>query len=68
VDSDQQRAVGLAFEGPASRTPERGFEFTFTRVPDTREYATNREDAFSIYRIRMDVRPVRVRQPFYTTD
>jgi cyanophycinase len=68
ADSDQQRAVGLAFEGPASRTPERGFEFTFTRVPDTREYATNREDAFSIYRIRMDVRPVRVRQPFYTTD
>jgi cyanophycinase len=68
VDSDQQRAVGMAFEGPGSRTPERGFEFTFTRVPDTREYATNREDAFSIYRIRMDVRPVRVRQPFYTAD
>jgi cyanophycinase len=68
VDSDQQRAVGLAFEGPGSKTPERGFEFTFTRVPDTREYATNREDAFSIYRIRMDVRPVRVRQPFYTAD
>jgi cyanophycinase len=68
VDSDQQRAVGIAFEGPGSRTPERGFEFTFTRVPDTREYATNREDAFSIYRIRMDVRPVRVRQPFYTAE
>jgi cyanophycinase len=68
TDSDQQRAVGVAFEGPGSKTPERGFEFTFTRVPDTREYATNREDAYSIYRIRMDVRPVRVRQPFYTAD
>jgi cyanophycinase len=68
VDSDQQRAVGLAFEGPAGRAPERGFEFTFTRMPDSREYATNREDAFSIYRIRMDVRPVRVRQPFYTAE
>jgi cyanophycinase len=68
VDSDQQRAVGIAFDGPGSKTPERGFEFTFTRVPDTREYATNREDAFSIYRVRMDVRPVRVRQPFYTAD
>jgi cyanophycinase len=68
VDSDQQRAVGVAFEGPASRTPERGFEFTFTKVPDTREYATNREDAYSVYRIRMDVRPVRVRQPFYTAE
>jgi cyanophycinase len=68
VDSDQQRAVGMAFEGPHGRTPERGFEFTFTRVPDTSVYATNREDAFSIYRIRMDVRPVRVRQPFYTAE
>jgi cyanophycinase len=68
VDSDQQRAVGIAFEGPASRTPERGFEFTFTRVPDTREYATNREDAYSIYRIRMDVRPVKMHQPLYSAE
>ncbi|MFL6634845.1 MAG: cyanophycinase [Massilia sp.] len=68
VDSDLQRAIGVAFEGPDSQSPERGFEFTFTRVPDTAEYVTNREDAYSIYRIRMDVRPVRVRQPFYTAD
>ena len=68
VDSDLQRAVGVAFEGPDSQLPERGFEFTFTRVPDTAEFVTNREDAYSIYRIRMDVRPVRVRQPFYTAD
>jgi cyanophycinase len=68
VDSDLQRAVGVAFEGPDSQSPERGFEFTFTRVPDTAEYVTNREDAYSIYRIRMDVRPVRVRQPFYTVE
>jgi cyanophycinase len=68
VDSDLQRAVGVAFEGPDSQSPERGFEFTFTRVPDTAEYATNREDAYSIYRIRMDVRPVRVHQPFYTAE
>ena len=68
ADSDQQRAVGIAFEGPGSRTPERGFEFTFTRVPDTKEYATNREDAYSIYRIRMDVRPVHLHQPLYTVE
>jgi cyanophycinase len=68
ADSDLQRAVGVAFEGPDSPSPERGFEFTFTRVPDSREYVTNREDAYSIYRIRMDVRPARVRQPFYTTE
>jgi cyanophycinase len=68
VDSDLQRAVGVAFEGPDSQAPERGFEFTFTRMPDTEEYVTNREDAYSIYRMRMDVRPVRVRQPFYTVE
>ena len=68
ADSDLQRAVGVAFEGPDSPSPERGFEFTFTRVPDSREYVTNREDAYSIYRIRMDIRPVRIRQPFYTTE
>jgi cyanophycinase len=68
VDSDLQRAVGVAFEGPDSQSPERGFEFTFTRVPDSAEYVTNREDAYSVYRIRMDVRPVRVKQPFYTAE
>jgi cyanophycinase len=72
VDSDQQRAVGLAFDASATTAggtaPERGFEFTFTRVPDTRAYATNREDAYSIYRIRMDVRPVRLHQPLYTPE
>jgi cyanophycinase len=68
ADSDLQRAVGVAFEGPDSATPDRGFEFTFTRVPDTAEYVTNREDAYSIYCIRMDVRPVRVHQPFYTPE
>jgi cyanophycinase len=68
ADSDLQRAVGVAFEGPDSPSPERGFEFTFMRVPDSAEYVTNREDAYSIYRIRMDIRPVRVHQPFYTTE
>jgi cyanophycinase len=68
VDSDQQRAVGLAIDGPGSKTADRGFEFTFTRMPDTGEFVTNREDAYSIYRIRMDVRPVRLHQPLYTVE
>ena len=68
VDSHQERAIGLAFDGPDSRHPERGFEFTFTRMPDSGEYVTNREDAWSVVGIRMDVRPVRVRQPIYTVE
>lgn len=66
VDSDQRRAVGLAFEGPGSKSPERGFEFTFTHMPDSEEYQSNRTSDWSVYRVRMDVRPVRIRQPIYT--
>jgi cyanophycinase len=68
VDSDREHAVGLAFDGPEGQAPERGFEFTFTRVPETAAYATNLEDAYSIYRIRMDVRPVRLHQPLYSLE
>lgn len=65
ADSDQQRAIGLAFGGPASPEPETGFEFVFQRVPETEAYVSNRAEAYSVYRVRMDVRPVRVRQPIY---
>lgn len=68
ADGDQQRAVGLAFDGPGSKAPERGFEFTFTRMPDSEGYASNRAETWSVYRIRMDVRPMRMQQPLYTTD
>jgi cyanophycinase len=68
VDSNLEKAIGLAFEGPTSRAPERGFEFTFSRAPDSTEFVTNREDAWSIYRIRMDVRPVKMQQPLYTVE
>jgi len=68
ADSDQTRAVGLAFGGPALAHPERGFEFTFTRLPETRGYASNRSEAYSVYRVRLDVRPVRVNQPVYTAE
>lgn len=66
ADSDQQQAIGLAFEGPGSKAPERGYEFTFTRMPDSEEYASTRSEAWSLYRIRMDVRPVRMHQPLYS--
>jgi cyanophycinase len=66
VESDQQRAIGLAFDGPGSKAPERGFEFSFTRMPDSVELVSNQTEAWSVYRIRMDVRPVRLHQPLYS--
>ena len=64
-DSNQDSATGIAFGGPESATPERGFEFAFRRMPDSEAHASNRADSYSVYRIRLDVRPVRFSQPLY---
>ena len=81
ADSDQTRAIGIAFGAsqsvpqPAGQTAStgapataHGFEFTFTRVPGSAGYASNKTEAYSVYRIRMDVRPVRVSQPLYQVE
>ena len=65
ADSDQERATGLAFGGPTSAMPERGFEFVFTRTAESEGYSSNRADTYSVYKIRLDVKPVKVRQPLY---
>jgi cyanophycinase len=67
-DSDQARAVGIAFGGPGGAAAGRGFEFSFMRVPESEGYASNRADTYSVYRIRMDVRPIRLTQPLYQAD
>jgi len=67
-DSDQARATGLAFGNPAEATPERGFEFTFTRTPESEGWASTRADVYSVYRVRMDVRPARVALPLYRVE
>jgi len=64
-DSSQASATGIAFGGPDGAAPERGFEFTFTRMADSQAWASNRADSYSVYRIRMDVRPMRLNQPLY---
>jgi cyanophycinase len=67
-DSDQQRAVGLAWGGAGQAHPERGFEFSFTRVPESRAFESNKSEAYSVYRIRMDVKPVKINQPVYSEE
>jgi len=67
-DSDQVRATGIAFGNPDGTAPERGFEFTFTRTPDSEGWESNRADSYSVYRVRMDVRPVRLTLPLYRAE
>jgi cyanophycinase len=63
-----QKATGIAFGGPAGAQPERGFEFTFSKVLESEGYESNRADTYSIYRVRLDVKPMHVHQPLYTVD
>jgi len=67
-DSDQVRATGIAFGNPDGTAPERGFEFTFTRTPESEGWESNRADTYSVYRVRMDVRPVRLTLPLYKVE
>jgi cyanophycinase len=67
-DSDQPRATGIAFGDPAALAADRGFEFTFTRTPDSEGWTSNRADTYSVYRVRMDVRPVKLALPLYRAE
>jgi cyanophycinase len=67
-DSDQTRATGIAFGDPAGAAADRGFEFTFTRTPESEGWTSNRADTYSVYRVRMDVRPVKLTLPLYRAD
>ncbi|MCS0633189.1 cyanophycinase [Telluria mixta] len=67
-DSDQARATGIAFGDPAGAAADRGFEFTFTRTPESEGWTSNRADTYSVYRVRMDVRPVKLTLPLYRED
>jgi cyanophycinase len=64
IDSDQPVATGLAFGGPGEAAGP-GFEFRFTRVPASVGYASASSEAYSVYRLRLDVRPVSLAWPSY---
>lgn len=67
IDSDQKHAIGLAFEGPRDQpgVSPVGFEFRFSRTPDSAGYSSASSAAYSIYRVRLDVRPIKLGWPSY---
>ncbi|MBW8899076.1 MAG: cyanophycinase [Massilia sp.] len=65
IDSDQESAIGLAFGDPQDPQAQSGFEFRFSRVKDSVGYASASSEAASIYNVRLDVRPIRLRLPLY---
>ncbi len=65
IDSDQPDAVGLAFDGPRKGAAPLGFEFRFRRAPDSVGYVSATSEAVSVYRLRLDVRPIALGWPSY---
>jgi cyanophycinase len=65
IDSDQSAAIGLAFGGPGAGTKAPGFEFRFSRAAASVGYVSATSEAYSVYRLRLDVRPVTLGWPAY---
>lgn len=65
IDSDQPEAIGITLGSPNGVQPDLGFEFRFTRTADSVGYQSAYNDAYSIYNVRLDIRPILIRRPLY---
>ena len=65
IDSDQLDAIGVAMSSPFDKQSDLGFEFRLSRVKESVGYQSPLTDAYSIYKLRLDIRPIAVRQPMY---
>jgi cyanophycinase len=65
IDSDQPEAIGLTLGSNQGVQPDLGFEFKLTRAADSVGYQSSVTEAYSVYNMRLDVRPIVVRRPLY---
>ena len=65
LDSDQPDAIGIAFGSPRDLQADLGFEFRLSRINDSVGFASAVADAYSVYNVRLDVKPIKIQQPFY---
>jgi cyanophycinase len=65
IDSDQPEAIGITLGSPNGEQPDLGFEFRFTRASDSVGYSSASTDGYSIYNLRLDIRPILIRRPLY---
>ncbi|MDQ2821337.1 MAG: cyanophycinase [Pseudomonadota bacterium] len=63
VDSSRPQATGLAFGGPGANPALPGFSFVLRRTPATEGYESATSEAYSVYRMRLDITPVKVTWP-----
>ncbi|QOY94010.1 cyanophycinase [Massilia sp. UMI-21] len=65
IDSDQPEAIGLSLDSPDSAQPDLGFEFKLTRTRDSVGYLSSITEQYSVYNVRLDIRPIVVQRPLY---
>ncbi|MFC5480248.1 cyanophycinase [Massilia suwonensis] len=65
IDSDQPEAIGLTLDSANSVQPDLGFEFKFSRTGESVGYMSATTEAYSVYNVRLDIRPIVVRRPLY---
>lgn len=65
IDSDQPEAIGLSLDSPNGIQPELGFEFRLTRTGDSVGYMSSLTEQYSVYNMRLDIRPIVVQRPLY---
>ena len=65
IDSDQPDAIGLSLDSPNAERPDLGFEFKFSRGDDSVGYQSAFSEMYSVYNVRLDIRPIVVQRPLY---
>jgi cyanophycinase len=65
IDSDQPEAIGLSLDSPNGIQPDLGFEFKLTRTSDSVGYMSSLTEQYSVYNMRLDIRPIVVQRPLY---
>jgi len=65
IDSDQPEAIGLTLDSANSVQPDLGFEFKFSRTGESVGYMSAATENYSIYNVRLDIRPIIVKRPLY---
>lgn len=65
IDSNQEEAIGIASGNPRASGTEVGFEFRFTKTPESVGYVSSVADAYSVLNIRLDIRPIEITRPLY---
>lgn len=65
LDNQRASAIGLAFGDGTDERPELGFEFEFKRTSETVGFLSDSSESFTALNIRLDIRPVKIRFPWY---